>query len=242
VLDTKGEPIPERYRESIACLATLHGTPVVRRIPVTIDHTHEVPDFDPTAMKIETRLLVDWYLPWAREGKDASARERDDYASIWHDLTMTLADAERHLLLRDFHSPNLIWRDHEVGLKRVGLIDFQDAMIGPTAYDVASLAMDARVTVPDALHDALLDYYIDLRRKQGPFDEEAFRLALAIMAAQRNCKLAGLWVRLLKRDGKPGYLKHMPRTLHYLDIALAHPALADLRQWCISAGIDFKQS
>lgn len=110
-------------------------------------------------------------------------------------------------------------------------------MIGPTAYDLASIVQDARVTIERPLHDRLMDDYLSLRRAQGNFDEAGFLKSWAIMSAQRNCKLAGLWVRLLQRDGKPGYLKHMPRTLSYLAIAFEHEALAPLRDWCAKAGI-----
>ncbi|SIR28991.1 hypothetical protein SAMN05880590_11645 [Rhizobium sp. RU35A] len=239
VVDEAGAPIPERYRASLDCLAHLHGSPLVRDLPAGPDHIHHVPDFDPVAMKIETRLLVDWYLPWKRGGAPVTEAEKEAYATIWDGLIAELADAERHLLLRDYHSPNLIWRADREGLQRVGLIDFQDAMIGPTAYDLASLLQDARVTIPPDLGQDLYARYAALRRAQGPFDPERFGTAFAIMAAQRNCKLAGLWVRLKQRDGKPGYLQHMPRTLGYLDQTLRHPVLAQLSQWMAEAGIDF---
>ncbi|MGF9695072.1 tRNA (adenosine(37)-N6)-threonylcarbamoyltransferase complex ATPase subunit type 1 TsaE [Rhizobium sp. 0TCS1.26] len=243
VLDERGQPIAERYQAAVECLAHLHGAPVVREIPVTAEHLHTVPDFDPVAMKIETRLILDWYLPWKRGGRSATDLERQRYSEIWDGLIDRLRSSERHLLLRDYHSPNLIWRQADQDLSRVGLIDFQDAMIGPTAYDVASLVQDARVTIPPALGEDLLNRYLTLRHaQQTGFDEDAFRTAFAIMSAQRNCKLAGLWVRLKQRDGKPGYLKHMPRTMTYLATALAHPALAPLREWMAEAGIDFSES
>jgi tRNA threonylcarbamoyl adenosine modification protein YjeE len=243
VLDDEGRPIPERYLAAVECLAHLHSTPLIREIPVTTERLHIVPDFDPVAMKIETRLIIDWYLPWKRGGRTATDRERERYSQIWDRLIDVLASSERHLLLRDYHSPNLIWRQEDPDLCRVGLIDFQDAMIGPTAYDVASLVQDARVTVAPALGEDLLKRYLALRHAQRTgFDEDAFRTAFAIMSAQRNCKLAGLWVRLKQRDGKPGYLKHMPRTMTYLATALAHPALAPLREWMAEAGIDCSES
>ncbi|MBB3611491.1 tRNA (adenosine(37)-N6)-threonylcarbamoyltransferase complex ATPase subunit type 1 TsaE [Rhizobium sp. BK602] len=236
VLDDEGRPIAERYRASVAALAHLHGLDIPRDIPVTADHVHHVPDFDRTAMKMEARLLIDWHLPWKR-GTPATDEERADYLAIWDSLIDQLGGAEKSLLLRDFHSPNLIWRAEEKGLQRIGLIDFQDAMIGPTAYDLASIVQDARVTIERPLHDQLMVDYLALRQAQGNFDEAGFLKSWAIMSAQRNCKLAGLWVRLLQRDGKPGYLKHMPRTLAYLAIAFEHEALASLREWCARAGI-----
>ncbi len=176
-------------------------------------------------MKIETRLLIDWYLPWKNGGIQVTDEQRASYSRVWDGLIAELGDCEQHLLLRDYHSPNLIWQAEEDGLRRLGLIDFQDAMIGPTAYDVASLVQDARVDMPSVLGDALLKRYLELRHINGEFDETSFLKAFAIMAAQRNCKLAGIWVRLKERDGKPGYLKHMPRTLGHLATVLEHPFL-----------------
>jgi tRNA threonylcarbamoyl adenosine modification protein YjeE len=242
VLDGDGRPIAERYRASVACLAHLHSLTIPQDIRVTETRVHHIPNFDRTATKMEVRLVLDWHLPWKRAGAPASEAERDEYLAIWDRLIDELNVAEKNLLLRDFHSPNIIWRQKESGIKRVGLIDFQDAMIGPTAYDLVSITQDARVTIEPALFQQLMDDYLSLRRAQGGFDEARFLKSWAIMSAQRNCKLAGLWVRLLKRDGKPGYMKHMPRTLAYLDVALKHETLAPLRDWCVRAGIVASES
>ncbi|MEF0940573.1 tRNA (adenosine(37)-N6)-threonylcarbamoyltransferase complex ATPase subunit type 1 TsaE [Rhizobium sp. BR 362] len=236
VLDEEGKPIAERYRASVACLAHLHSLDIPQDIPVTADHVHHIPDFDRTAMAMEARLLLDWHLPWKR-GTPASDEERADYLAIWNGLIDELDDTEKNLLLRDFHSPNIIWRAKEKGIQRIGLIDFQDAMIGPTAYDLASIVQDARVTIERGLQDELIANYLSLRRAQAGFDETKFLKSWAIMSAQRNCKLAGLWVRLLQRDSKPSYMKHMPRTLAYLAIAFEHETLAPLREWCARTGI-----
>ena len=238
VLDANGKPIPERYRASVACLAHLHSIAFPREIQVTETHRHVIPDYDATVLKMEAELTLDWHLPWKRNGKAATDAERADYLAIWDQLITELADAETNLVLRDFHSPNIIWRPGDEGVRRVGLIDFQDAMIGPTAYDLVSIVQDARVTVERDLVDVLMADYMALRHAQGPaFDEQNFRKAWAIMSAQRACKLNGLWVRLLQRDGKPGYMKHMDRTLWHLQVAFEHEALAPLREWCARAGI-----
>ncbi|WP_160007490.1 tRNA (adenosine(37)-N6)-threonylcarbamoyltransferase complex ATPase subunit type 1 TsaE [Rhizobium sp. 18055] len=242
VLDDDGTPIADRYLESVACLAALHAQPMPHDIRVTDSHIHHIPDFDRTAMKMEVRLLLDWHLPWKRDGASATDGEREDYLSIWDGLIDQLDLAEKNLLLRDFHSPNIIWRETETDIQRVGLIDFQDAMIGPTAYDLASIAQDARVTIEPNLFQRLMEHYLSLRHAQGGFDEAGFLASWAIMSAQRNCKLAGLWVRLMQRDGKPGYIKHMPRTLAYLDVALQHETLAPLRDWCVRTGIVTSES
>ncbi|WP_313612473.1 tRNA (adenosine(37)-N6)-threonylcarbamoyltransferase complex ATPase subunit type 1 TsaE [Agrobacterium sp.] len=237
VLDEAGNPIAERYLESVSALAKLHALKTPGILPVENTETYSIPGFDRAAMKVEVSLLIDWYLPWKR-GSAASQDERDDYFAIWDGLIDEIADSEKNLLLRDFHSPNIIWRDEKSGTDKVGLIDFQDAMIGPTAYDVASLVQDARVTIPQALSDRLLEHYIQQRHQQSDgFDEVKFRDAFAIMATQRNCKLAGIWVRLMQRDGKPGYMRHMPRTMTYLQAVLKNDRLSPLRDWLIKADI-----
>jgi len=130
------------------------------------------------------------------------------------------------------HSPNLIWLAQRPGLERVGLIDYQDCVIGHPAYDVASLLQDARITVPDAVEIKLLGAYLGFRRTRDTgFDVGEFAKAYALMGAQRATKILGIFARLDKRDAKPQYLRHMPRIEHYLAKDLAHPALRELRGW-----------
>lgn len=236
ILDAAGQPIADRYRESVICLAHLHGKSFARSVEVVPGHIHHIPDFDRRAMKIEASLIVDWHIGW-RRGAPPSATERKEFFDIWDGLIDQLGDVEKTLLLRDYHSPNIIWRGEESGLASIGIIDFQDAMFGPSAYDLASIVQDARTTIPPALADDLMEAYLSVRRSHPGFNEALFLKAFAIMAAQRACKLNGLWVRLLQRDGKEGYLQHMPRTLAYLAAAMQHPVLAPLRAWCLEAGI-----
>ncbi len=182
-------------------------------------------------------LLTDWYLPW-RRGAPVLDIERQAYLDLWSGLFERLRAVEKSLVLRDYHSPNLIWRKDRSGLERLGLIDFQDALIGPSAYDVASLCQDARVNVEPDLADALITRYIAARRRADPgYDAEAFAEAYAIMAAQRAAKILGIFVRLHQRDGKSGYLRHLPRIEAYIAASLAHPALHPLRSWFAQVGI-----
>jgi tRNA threonylcarbamoyl adenosine modification protein YjeE len=241
ILDSDGAPDPVRYQLAIDCLAALHG----KKPPqiITIDSTlYRVPVYDPPAMQIEVELLTDWYLPW-RTGEPVLERDRAAYIEIWNALFARLETAENALVLRDYHSPNLIWRDHHSGFDRLGMIDFQDAMIGPSAYDVASLCQDARVTVEPELAERLLGRYIAERCAADPtFDKAAFREAYAIMAAQRAAKILGIFVRLDRRDGKPAYLRHLPRIEAYIARSLQHPVLNPLRSWFARAGIGLAES
>lgn len=237
VLDAEGGPIPERYEACARLLAHIHRTEWPRQTPVVDNIVHTIPDFDRDAMTIEVELLSAWYAPWVR-GRVLSEDSRASFETAWDKVFAHLASAEKSLVLRDFHSPNIIWRDTAEGFDRIGLIDFQDAMIGPAAYDLASLAQDARATIEPELEARLFDAYCDERRKLGGvFDEENFRAAYAIMAAQRNSKILGIFVRLDRRDGKPYYLKHLPRIRAYLLRALAHPVLAPVRMWYEENGL-----
>lgn len=226
-LDPDGKPIAERYAAAAELLAMIHRKPVERRIEVAPGVVHEIPPFDRGALIIEVDLLVDWYVP-AITGAPPTDALRTAYHAAWTALFDRLDRAEQGLVLRDFHSPNIVWRPERMGHERMGILDFQDAMIGASAYDVASLAMDARVTVPAEIESSTVAAYVAAREAGGGFDAAGFTAAYAIMAAQRNSKILGIFVRLHRRDGKPQYLKHLPRIRDYLRRALAHPALAEL--------------
>lgn len=243
ILDASGAPIEARYRETVLALAALHAKVFPREIhvkrPDIGSHIHTIPAFDQLPMLMEVRLLLDWYLPFMR-GREANEDERSTYLAIWDRLIEEIGRADTSLLMRDVHSPNILWQDSKQGHARVGFIDFQDSMIGPAAYDVASLIRDARVTLPPAMTERLLAAYLEARQDMPGFDAVRFRQDVALLSAQRCCKLVGLWVRLMKRDGKPGYMKHMPRTIAYLEDSLTHPVLAPLRDWfrTVRIGID----
>jgi tRNA threonylcarbamoyl adenosine modification protein YjeE len=234
VLNEAGKPIAERYIAAAELLARLHTVDWPRECEIVPGARHRIPDYDRGAMTIEVELYVDWYLPEMAGVPETHASER--FARRWNAVFDRLDKAERSLVLRDFHSPNLIWRGERKGHDRLGIIDFQDAMIGPSAYDVASLAMDARVTIEPALERAIVDAYCRARAAAGVFDRAAFEEAYAIMAAQRNSKILGIFVRLNRRDGKPQYMKHLPRIREYMARALRHEALAPVREFY--AGMD----
>ncbi|MBZ9749179.1 tRNA (adenosine(37)-N6)-threonylcarbamoyltransferase complex ATPase subunit type 1 TsaE [Mesorhizobium sp. CO1-1-7] len=235
-LDGNGEPVAERYEAAAELLAMMHGKAWPHRMEAAPGVVHDVPPFDRDAMLIEADLLIDWYVP-AISGEPASEALRSGYHKIWNALLDRLQGSEYTLMLRDFHSPNIIWRGERSGLDRLGIVDVQDALIGPCAYDVASLAMDARVTMAPEIEKRTLDAYVAARHAAGGFDEESFLEAYAIMAAQRNSKILGIFVRLEKRDGKPYYLRHLPRIRDYLRRALSHPTLADLRDFYSAHGL-----
>ncbi len=199
-------------------------------VPVEPGLSHHVPVYDAEALLIEVDLLPSWYWPY-RTGEAVAPAAAREFETIWQDIVGDLERERRVWSLRDYHSPNLLWMPEREGLRRVGLIDTQDCVLGHPAYDLASLLQDARVDMPLNLTKPLLDHYCALRTAHGGFDEAGFRAAYAILGAQRSTKILGIFARLFRRDGKPAYLKHMPRVAGHLARNLAHPRLAKLKAW-----------
>lgn len=232
-----GEPVAERYEAAGRFLAHLHGITWPDHAPVAGYPDHIIAGFDRDAMMIEVSLIGQWYAP-RMMGRQLTEAEKQAFEAAWGRVIADIADVEKSLLLRDYHSPNLFWFPEAQGRDRIGVIDFQDAMIGPAAYDVASLALDARVTISPELEQAVVAAYCDERRALGhAFDEASFRKAYAAMGAQRNAKLLGLFVRLDERDGKPAYLEHLPRIHDYLGRVLKHPVMAPVAAWFEELGL-----
>jgi len=208
--------------------AERHRMPETISIAPHVDH--RLPRYDLGAFLIEAELLLDWYLP----SVDAPPTDdmRQTFVALWRDALEPALAAQPTWVLRDYHSPNLLWLADRDDVARIGVLDFQDALIGPAAYDVASLLQDARVDVPEDMEMALLGRYVRARRSDDPrFDVAGFSQLYATLAAQRATKILGIFARLDRRDGKPQYLRHMPRIWTYLQRALAHPALAPLKAW-----------
>ena len=227
---TPPTPIALRYQAAADALVALHRKPVPETLPLTPGVRYDIPLFDIDAQLVEVGLMPQWYLP--DRGVELTDALRVEFAAMWRDLLGKTTIAPRTWVLRDYHSPNLIWLDRRTDIARVGIIDFQDAMLGPAAYDLVSLLQDARIDVAEQLELALLTRYIKARRTADPsFDPASFAELYAIMSAQRNTRLLGTFARLNRRDGKPQYLRHQPRIWTYLNRSLAHPALAAVRQW-----------
>jgi aminoglycoside/choline kinase family phosphotransferase len=176
-------------------------------------HRHPAGPFAPydlATYQREAALFPEWYMPAV--GLDAAA----GYAEAWNAALDGICMDHSITVLRDYHAENIMLLP-DGGL---GLLDFQDALAGHPAYDLVSLLQDARRDVPEALEAAMLDHY-------GPVD----RAAYALLGAQRNAKILGIFTRLWKRDRKPRYLNYQPRVWAYMERDLAHPALAPVARW-----------
>jgi hypothetical protein len=227
----RGMPIAELYAPAVDVLASLAGEQPPALLAIEGHAPYRLPAYDADALLTEALLLVDWYWP-ALHGTLAPKSVRDDFTALWQPMLACASKVDKALILRDFHSPNLMWLPDRQGLQRVGILDFQDALVGPSAYDLVSLLQDARLDVPEALEARLFDRYCAARgASDRHFSSEPFRTLYATLGAQRNSKILGIFARLAKRDGKRGYLSHIPRVARYLERNLAHSALRGLRAW-----------
>jgi N-acetylmuramate 1-kinase len=186
-----------------------------------------VPPYDDERLIGEARLFVDWYLP-AVTGKPTPPEVADDFVARWRRVLPLARNGADTLVLRDYHVDNLIWLSGRSGTAACGLLDFQDAVIGPAAYDLVSLLEDARRDVPAALARAEIARYL---AAFPAVDPDGFMTAYAILGAMRNAKIIGIFTRLMARDRKPQYLAHIPRVWRLLEGDLAHPALTFMREW-----------
>jgi tRNA threonylcarbamoyl adenosine modification protein YjeE len=230
-----GTPDPERYRAVVEVLAAIHAVPRPRDLPIPGGGTHALMDLSPEVLSADVAMFADWYVPRVL-GAPLTPADRTDLHAVWQGLFARLADAEQSWVLFDVQSANLFWLLAQsligrAGLARVGLIDFQDMFRGPSAYDVAAIAQDARATVPEALERDLTAHYVAARKSADPaFDAPAFAEAYAILAAARGAKNLGVFARLAAL-GDPAYLPHIPRVGAYLRRTLAVDVLSPLRLW-----------
>jgi len=206
------------YGLAIDLLIDLHRRAEAARI--------DLPPYDDDRLLLEASLLTDWYMPAI--GRPASAAARAEYLARWRRVFALFHGEQPTLVLRDFHVDNLMRLPDRGGIAACGLLDFQDALLGPPAYDLVSLLEDARRDVAPALVTTMLERY---EAAFPTMNRSDFLARYAILGAQRNAKIVGIFTRLMVRDGKPHYLGHIPRVWRLLDSDLQHPALAEMRQW-----------
>jgi len=201
------------YRRAVDVLVDLHKLPAQPGLA----------PYDLDVCQREAGLLTEWFAPAAGLDVDVAA-----YTAAW-DAVLPIAErdaAPTVTVLRDYHAENIMLLPDARRSHGLGLLDFQDALAGHPAYDLVSLLQDARRDVSPDVERAMLTYYQGQARVSSDFEA-----AYAVLGAQRNAKIIGIFTRLWKRDGKPRYLSFLPRMWGLLERDLAHPALAPVADW-----------
>ncbi len=215
----RGDNAQVLYETAVRCLAELHGRPEAADI--------DLPSYDLVSFLREALLFVDWHFP-AVSGQIMADSVRQAYVAAWCSVFDHLTPQTPTLVLRDFHVDNLMLLSGRTGIRRCGLLDFQDAVIGPPAYDLVSLLEDARRDVAPSLAEALLESYF----RAAPTQMRAvFMPWYRACGVQRHCKVAGIFIRLAVRDGRTHYPTHIPRVMRLLRAGLTAPVLAPVRRW-----------
>jgi len=213
------------YYAAVDCLAAIYRCTFSRKMNFKNSYW-EVKEYDDLAMLTEVDLLLDWYAKDLGHLIDNQARQ--EWHSIWKKLFVTFKSVASGLGLRDFHAENIFWLSERQGVAKIGLIDFQDALFVHPSYDLVSLVEDARRDVSPELEEILIDRFC---QKAGIKNDEKFQSAYAVIGAQRNSKILGIFVRLAKRDKKLQYIDLIPRVKKHLMRNLNTPACYELRQW-----------
>ena len=193
------------YTKAVEVLSRLHKHPPLN-----------VPVYDEALLIEHASRFLEWYMP------HIAKREvpREGFVTAWKTVLLNRDAGKPVVALFDYHADNLMWLPGE----KVGLLDFQDALLAPPTYDLVSLLQDCRRPVSSELEQKMLAHY----QKLSNLDLET---SYAIIGAQRHTRILGTFARLAVRDNKPHYLDWVPQEWKYLKRNLAHPALLPLKNW-----------
>lgn len=207
------------YEMAVDLLADLH-----RRAP---DVGFAAPPYDIDRLTLEADRVLQWYLPlWT--GSIVEQETHDAFAALWRGHESVLRHGPETLVLRDFHVDNMMVLEDRSGIARCGILDFQDALSGPWAYDLVSLLQDSRRDLTPGLEDAMLARY---RAKMDIADWDGFLRCYYALGAQRAIKVIGIFGRQLGFFGRTRYLVHLPRCWDHAMRDLARAGLDDITAW-----------
>lgn len=219
----KGADEKELYLAATDSLAAIHNRPAPEMVPAG-SYSWPVLKYDRLALTTGADLFPKWYPAYDHRVKLPGGLARDLGDEIGR-ICDHLESLPQVLMVRDYHAENLIWLPEREGLAKVGILDFQDAVRGPAAWDMAMFVQDARRDVSPDVQQMVVQRYVS----QTGYDEAAFLRELAMAGAVNALRILGVFARLITRDGKPRYGAFMEREWGHLEDCLAHPTLAPLR-------------
>jgi len=174
----------------------------------------------------ESNLFIEWFIE-QKLRMQISNKKREEFYQILQQAFLNIKSQNDTLVLRDYHVDNLILKDHKEPLKQVGLIDFQDALLGSSFYDLASLLEDVRMPLNENEKEELLKYYINMTNE----NYETVLREINFFSLQRNLKILGIFNRLSIRDGKGRYLEYLPATFNFVKSNLKSSLFFDMKKW-----------
>tara|TARA_B100000401_G_scaffold251069_1_gene170505 strand:- start:1391 stop:2371 length:981 start_codon:yes stop_codon:yes gene_type:complete len=174
----------------------------------------------------ESILFIEWFIE-QKIGMQISNKKRAEFYQILQEAFLNIKSQNDTLVLRDYHVDNLILKDHKESLRQVGLIDFQDALLGSSFYDLASLLEDVRMPLNQDEKEELIKYYISMTNEKY----EKVREEINFFSLQRNLKILGIFNRLSIRDGKAQYLEYLPATFKFIKSNLKSSLFIDMKKW-----------
>jgi hypothetical protein len=207
------------YELAIDALAALQSNPDLVKI--------DLPTYDTESLLDEAMQFIDWFYP-TQTGETISRNTRDQYKDVWSQVFKELPGYKPTMVLRDYHVDNLIRLEGREGTSRCGMLDFQDALIGHSAYDLTSLLEDARRDITPDLYAAMRERYARLLPNNSGED---FDIWYDVLSAQRHAKIIGVFTRFYLRDQNPSKLCHIPRVMKLLIKKLDQPILRPVKLW-----------
>lgn len=211
----------EPQREGELYTAAVDALVAINR---AITQQGDLPPYDMAVYLREAALFAEWFLPQV-VGMANARPLREEYLALWREVLSAVGLKQSVLVHRDYHADNLLWLPERGDHRAVGMLDYQDALWGDPAYDLVSLLEDARRDVGAQTVQACYARFVAAMGE----DEAGFATRYAVLGAQRNAKIIGIFTRLCVRDGKAHYLSYLPRVWAHFMHDLAHPALAPIR-------------
>ncbi len=212
------------------------GTDVLKRIKDAGAPDLDLPEYRDSRIHENRRQLLDYYAAFVK-GERIEEHKVDEFLSVWDEIEQALPPCPVGFVHGDYHLENLMFRDQEAGIAQCALIDFQDALHGPIAYDLVNLLEDARIDVPEDIRSAMIDRYCDGMTIN---DKRIFMNWYRVLSAQFHGRVLGLFIKLAAEQGRDSYLIHIPRLQNYMLRSLDDPILAPLKSWFAKEGLDFQ--
>lgn len=208
----------ELYSKAVDCLIHLHKTPI---------KNIDLENYDEIKLIKEAKIFIQYYLEILNADR-VLKRDQEEFALIFKHL-LTIADGfSKVIVLRDYHADNLMWLKDRQGIEKVGILDFQDAVIGSPVYDLVSLLEDARIDVSQAIVDKMINRYL---QAFPAIPRKEFMASYAIFAIQRNLKIIGVFARQATTYKNHNYLPYLPRVWRHVNHDLKHPLLLPIKKW-----------